>query len=251
MLNDYLKEAEPLQNNGLPYIAFLEALHKNLTPRTYFEIGTETGKSVEVSSCPSICVDPEFRIERNIFKGRTQTLLFQKTSDDFFRDHDVRSIFPHGSDFAFLDGMHLFEFLFRDFTNTEKACHQRSLIALHDCLPLNARMAGRQVALGKEGEPWWDAWTGDVWKMIPVLKKYRPDLRVLFVDAPPTGLVLINNVDPKSSVLDNNYFSIVDEFSNLTLEEYGVEKLYHDFPTIDSKKLAAEFQAMAAFFIVK
>jgi hypothetical protein len=41
------------------------------------------------------------------------------------------------------EGHHRCEYLLRDFLNTERHCRPNSLIALHDCLPLEAPMAER------------------------------------------------------------------------------------------------------------
>ena len=58
----------------------------------------------------------------------------------------MRDFFPKGPDIAFLDGMHRAEYLLRDFMNTERFSHERTLILLHDCLPVNARMADGVIA---------------------------------------------------------------------------------------------------------
>lgn len=49
-------------------------------------------------------------------------------------------------------------------------------------------------------------WIGDVWKVIPILRKYRKDLKIHFIDCPPTGVVMISNLDPASSFLETGYF---------------------------------------------
>ena len=69
--------------------------------------------------------------------------MYQITSDAFFKDVDAISSLGGSPDIAFLDGMHLFEFLLRDFYNTESICDPSSVMILHDCLPLNEAMAHR------------------------------------------------------------------------------------------------------------
>ncbi len=73
--------------------------------------------------------------------------------------------------------MHQFEFLVRDFYNAEKLCSKNSLIIMHDCLPLNEEMAHRDiitsVEIGKNSK-FPNYWTGDVWKIIPILKNTAP-----------------------------------------------------------------------------
>jgi hypothetical protein len=100
---------------GVNYLEFLEFLSRMLAPTSYFEIGTESGQSAAAFGCDAICVDPRFRLSTDIVQQRTRTLLFQMTSDAFFEKHDTLSFFPSGIDIAFLDGLHRFEYLLRDF----------------------------------------------------------------------------------------------------------------------------------------
>ena len=161
-------------------------------------------------------------------------------SDDLSEHEDLKRYFVRGVDLAFLDGLHLFEALLRDFTNTERFCHDRSVILLHDCLPLNERMAEREMRIVEtEDQSTRLHWTGDVWKLLPILRKYRPDLRLLQLDCPPTGLVICTGLDPYSNVLTQNYKAIVEEFSHMPLEEFGIQRLWQHIPAVDSRKLSA------------
>jgi hypothetical protein len=98
-----------------------------------------------------------------------------------------------------------------------------------------------------ESTRWW--WTGDVWRLLPILKKYRSDLRVLFVDCPPTGLVAVTNLAPQSEVLRHEYYTILDEFRCLELSSYGLDQLWALFPTLSSQDILAE-DALTSFFSV-
>jgi hypothetical protein len=220
-------------HRGVHYLEFLGTLAKLLGPRSYFEIGTERGASLARFACDAVCVDPTFRIQGELAGGRVRTLLFQMNADDFFAAFDLKSFFPGGLDIAFLDGLHLFEHLLSDFMNTEGCCHRRSIIFLHDCLPLNPRMAERTQRL----DEWW---TGDVWRLLPILHKYRPGLRIFLLDCPPTGLVAVTNVEPKDSVLRREYHAIIDEYQQMDLPMYGLDRLWSLFPTLDSQKVIAE-----------
>jgi hypothetical protein len=203
---------------GLHYLSFFASLHTTLKPNWYMEIGTQTGASLELSSAKSISVDPVYRLRTEVIGNKPALYAFQETSDDFFKNKHMDKLGAK-IDLAFLDGMHLFEYLLRDFIGTEKHCNQTGLVILHDCLPWTTDMAHRSRRDAKTS-----SWTGDVWKMVPVLQKYRPDLEIEIVDAAPTGLVLISNLDPKNRTLEKKYDEILEEFLELTLEEYGVEK---------------------------
>lgn len=227
-----------LQLFGVPYLDFLALLNAHLAPQSYLEIGTNHGESLSRFTCDAIAVDTEFLLQENMLGQRDRSFLFRMSSDLFFRNQNVRSFFPRGVDLAFLDGMHRVEYLLRDFINTEAAAHRRSLVLLHDCLPLNARMARRSYVPGgpEEGDNS-HAWTGDVWKLLPILKQFRPDLRIVLLDCPPTGLVAISHLDPESTVLDETYHEIMDEFGPLSIESYGLARLWSEFPLMDSRTL--------------
>lgn len=215
---------------GELYTEVLKRLHALLKPRTYFEIGSYTGDSLALARGKALVVDPNFGTLRNVFAGKTECHLFQMTSDAFFRDHDPAAILREPIDLAFLDGMHLFEFLLRDFANTERFCRPNSIIALHDCLPIDVYITERAMdAPARQKlstQPDW--WTGDVWKLLPILRRYRPELRLLVLDAPPTGLVLITGLDPRSRVLNERYFEICAEYEAVTLLDYGIERLFSE-----------------------
>lgn len=225
---------------GENYYSLLQNLHKILKPATYLEIGTYTGDSLACATCPSIAVDPEFKITTNVSDNKESCHLYRMTSDRFYSMFNPTKIFNRQIDFAFLDGMHLYEFLLRDFFNTEKHCGRNSIIALHDCIPTDAYIASRvdDYEARKEisTKPGW--WTGDVWKVVLILKKYRPDLFIYAVDASPTGLILVTNLDAKSSNLEDNYFKICEEFGSLSILDYGLERFVSELPLIST----AEFQ---------
>ncbi|MFY2860302.1 class I SAM-dependent methyltransferase [Mycobacterium sp. THU-M104] len=234
---------------GVPYLDFLTALHTHLTPRTYFEVGTETGSSLALAGCDAIAVDPQFQLEVTATGNRRRTFFFQMPSDTFFATENVRQLLGRPVDMVFLDGMHRFEFLLRDLIGTEAACHPRSLILLHDCVPLNPRMALRQWLPGDPSEK--DTagmWTGDVWKLLPILKKYRPDLRLHVLDCPPTGLVAVTRVDPASHVLADRYYDIIDEHAATVMDENRLQSLWEELEMTDSGPLCEEPDRLTALF---
>lgn len=201
-------------HSGHFYQDCLRFIHDRLQPRTYLEVGTETGESLALAKCSSIAIDPHFQITRNAVGRKPSLFLFQMTSDEFFRAHSPRDILGSPIELAFLDGMHLFECLVRDFANTERCCRPESVVVLHDCIPLDLHMAVRDVndktRRSLSRYPEW--WTGDVWKLLPILWQYRPDLVISAFNAPPTGLIVISNLDPQSRVLDQHHTEIVSSF---------------------------------------
>ena len=98
--------------------------------------------------------------------------------------------------------MHHFEFALRDFMNIERFADWSTVIIFDDMLPRNVAEASRG------GNP--VAWAGDVFKMIPVLRAYRPDLTLLPVDTSPTGMLVVLGADPTSEALKTHYDEIIE-----------------------------------------
>jgi len=193
--------------HGEDYLAVLERMQRHLGPRTYFEIGVATGGSLRLAAPPTraIGVDPRPLLEGPL---PANTTLYRLTSDEFFARHDLRAeLGGLPVDLAFIDGLHLFEYALRDFINTERYCEAGSTIVFDDCLPRDRLTAQRERAL--------TFWTGDVWKVVLVLKKYRPDLGVHTIAAPPTGVCVVRNLDPRSTVLSERLDEIIGEFMSL------------------------------------
>ncbi len=209
---------KPLQ--GPAYRDFVKGVVEAKSARNYLEIGVHNGSSLALIDRPAIGVDPAFVFDRNPV-GRKRVLhLFQMGSDEFFRDHDPRGIFGCPVDVAFLDGMHRFEYLLRDFINTERVCDPNGVILLDDCLPISVEMTERvhapQNRKDKAIAGWW---TGDVWKVVSILREYRPDLRLTPVAVVPTGSIVISNLNPDSTTLSDKYFEIVDKYFPQTMSD--------------------------------
>jgi hypothetical protein len=237
-------------HEGEFYASFLKRFHQNFKPRNYFEIGVQTGGTIEFAECASIGVDPFFQIDRPFMLNKPSCFLYQMTSDSFFKAYKPDVIFGEPVQMAFLDGMHWFEFLLRDFINTERCCSPNSMIFMHDCIPTDAHVARRigddYSLIDQSTNPNW--WGGDVWKTVAILLKYRPDLRIISFNAPPTGLVAITNLAPSSSFLSTNYFDLIDEYNNITIGDAASEyfKLLKIVPTDDFSTFGAQ---SAAFWL--
>jgi hypothetical protein len=205
--------------DGQPYLRFLKRMHQHLQPEWYLEVGTAQGASLRSVTCNAIAVDPKFQILQENLGKRPQTHLFEMTSDDFFASGAAARLAP-AIDLAFLDGMHLFEYLLRDFINAEKLCHKESVVVLHDLVPPSLISAERE----------WDksrtkVWTGDVWKLAVILKDYRPDLTLRVANCRPTGLGLVTGLNPDDTTLEQQYDEIVERFMDLSIIDFGPERL--------------------------
>ena len=229
------------RHGGIGYREFFNFLDTEMCPATYLEIGTQQGSGVEYVSADILCIDPHFVIDRNVIGRRSKALFFQMNPDDFFRENDPTK-FLGDIDLGFLDGLHHFEALLRDFINFERHSHTGSIVLLHDCLPLNTRMASRDHKPGppEEAAETRTFWTGDVWRILPILQEFRPDLDIVVLDCPPTGLVLCAGLDNRSDALVSNFDRIVEGYSRLALHDYGLQRLWTTLPFLSSRKILAQ-----------
>ncbi len=228
------------EHRGEHYGSVLAKLSRNAAVQRYLEVGVAFGDIFSGIACRhGVAVDPEFQLKTNIAANKARVSLFQVMSDVFFANLNLRRHVGGRIDLAFLDGMHLFEFLLRDFYNTEAICRRDSIIVMHDCLPVAEPMADRdpmQAGIRGHGTPFENWWTGDVWKVIPILKRYRPDLDVMLVDAAPTGLVIVTGLDPSSRTLKTHYEAIVEEFSRLPNTAEEIAQVYAEHPMTSTEE---------------
>jgi hypothetical protein len=217
---------------GEHYTRFLERLHRVLRPQTYLEIGVQTGATLALGGCASVGIDPKFQLHSietmRRMLAKPSLLLYQMRSDDFFALHSPTALLGQPIDLAFLDGMHRCEFLLRDFVHTERHCRPNSVIALHDCLPLEMPMAERTSGATAIDPLRQGMWTGDVWRTALLLKRRRPDLRIIALDAAPTGLVLITNLDPRNNMLAEGEERLIAEMRSWTLDQITLAGLYRE-----------------------
>ena len=205
------------RNGPLPraYVERLAQIHALLRPRTYLEIGVKHGLTLRLAGPDTLAVgvDPEAEITLPL---SPRTRVRRETSDAFFATRDIAREFEGMPiDLAFIDGMHLFEYALRDLINTMAHCGPAARIILHDTMPFDRQMALRERET--------DAWTGDVWKLVPCLRRHCPRLGIVTLDTAPTGLTIIANIDRADRALSRHYDAIVAEFVALDFAAYEAE----------------------------
>ncbi len=225
---------------GRHYLDALEVLHRTRRPDWYLEIGSGRGHSL--ARCPgrAIAVDPDFRLGGDVMGEKPALHLIRSTSEAFFASGQAQEIAPR-IDLAFIDGMHLFEYVLDDFIATERLCHPGAMILLHDLVPFSPAAAERD----------WDpeltrGWSGDVWKMTPILREYRPDLKFDVLNPRPCGLGMVTGLDPENTVLAEARDEIVARFMDLTIEAYGPTKLAGQMAMRDVEEALPALKEMEA-----
>ena len=94
---------------------------------------------------------------------------FKMTSDEFF-ENSVNQKY----DIIFIDGLHIFEQVYKDIINSVNALNENGIIVVHDCNPVTEITQRRERAS--------DAWHGDVWKSIVKLRIEEPNLEIYTVN---------------------------------------------------------------------
>jgi SAM-dependent methyltransferase len=204
---------------GEGYQRLLERIHAHVKPRTYLEIGVALGESIRLAGAATraIGVDPEPRIAYPL--GPNVRVVAQ-TSDAFFAGHDVRAeLGGLPVDLALIDGMHRFEFALRDFMNIEALCAPAGTILIHDTCPLDERTAARERLTS--------FWSGDIWRLVLLLRKHRPDLVVQTIATAPTGLTLVRNLDPKSTYIRDHLDALIEAYLAVDYGFLGERKAEH------------------------
>ena len=208
---------------GRRYVRFLRDLHATMVFDWYMEIGCRTGRSFAPVRGKTIAIDPYFQLKQESLGVKPALHLFQQTSDDFFASGFLERMSIRLS-FSFIDGMHLIEFVLRDFLNTERHSDPGGVIAVHDCCPSSHEMTTRDLSALPKG-----AWTGDVWKIIPILQRYRPELRLDVLPLAPSGLLVVSGLNPSDTTLADRMEEILDEWRERDLAGYGTDAFYQGF----------------------
>jgi len=223
-LSTWLRSRRP-PATGWEYLEALRTIHASIAPTSYFEIGVRWGHSMALSRVPSIGVDPAPAIE---VPFAAPVRLYEMTSDRFFAEE----VLDQPIDFAFIDGLHQVEFVLRDFMNIEAHSHPGTVVALDDVLPENIAFTPREQVPG--------AWTGDVYRIIPLLRQYRPDLDVRVYDVAQKGIGVITRLDPASRVLGESYDRIVAELERGAFLERSAGAIRRTIRPLPTARLAAD-----------
>ena len=125
---------------GEDYYQTLHRFHNHLRPKSYLEIGVDTGASIVLAKFPTVAVgiDPAPRLTSTL---ETICKIFPMKSDEYFATRDVRGdIESEAANLVFINGLHLFEQTLRDFIHVEHFSTPSTLVLIHDCFAIDALM---------------------------------------------------------------------------------------------------------------
>lgn len=173
----------------LPTGDFLSKLHRLLAPRNYLEIGVWHGASLVRADCNAVGVDPYPDIKKNL---KSHHQVIEMTSEDFFVSRQAESLVTP-LDLVFIDGLHMIEHAVTDLMWVERLAHDGTVVVIDDVFP-NHPLQAERIRQSQ-------AWTGDVWKIVDLLRYTRTDLLVMTVDTYPTGCAVVMGLNPHADEL--------------------------------------------------
>lgn len=134
---------------------YLDLTHYDIIPRMVKGIGAQT--YLEIGCADNQCFDrvqAKHKVGVDPLMGGTHRM----TSDEFFANSDEKF------DVIFIDGLHTYQQVKKDYENARLRINPHGLILFHDVLPDNRYAAWPT----KKGRPKIEnvvAWNGDVWRI--------------------------------------------------------------------------------------
>lgn len=154
----------------------LKKLARHISAKSYLEIGCykdEIFSKIKIKDC--IGVDP-------VQGGNTRM-----TSNEFFETNDKTF------DLIFIDGLHHYDQVKKDFENSLNVLNKNGFIVIHDMLPENENSA-KVPRIQKE-------WLGDVWKLgFDLIQREDINFHIIEIDH-GCGVVELKN--QKTQIVDN------------------------------------------------
>jgi hypothetical protein len=144
--------------------------------KNYLEIGVQLGHTFNALDIPyKVAVDPLFQFDYGSLASE-HIKFFEVPSDEYFLKFSGNDIF----DLIFLDGLHEFYQVLRDFLNALDHTHKKSVLILDDIFPNDvfSSLVKDPYRFRKMHNP--DnldgSWHGDVYKMMFFIHDFFPQL---------------------------------------------------------------------------
>lgn len=133
------------------------------SPKSYLEIGVRNKNNNfnKIRADHKDGVDPARRTRCN----------YVMTSDKFFSNNTIKY------DLIFIDGLHLYEQVYRDIISSLKFIKEDGVIVMHDCNP-NSEWIQRDYDIDNIR----GGWCGTVWKAFVRIRSEREDVEMFVID---------------------------------------------------------------------
>ena len=147
----------------------------------YLEIGVANGETfLAVKADYKVAVDPRFNLDISSLGPETLDCQFiEVTSDEYFAARSKRDKKFH---VIYLDGLHTFEQILRDFTNALLFLEDDGIIVIDDVAPTSYAAGlpdeGDAVLIKKATNDSDNSWMGDVYKLVYFIDTFFPSMHL-------------------------------------------------------------------------
>ncbi len=182
-------------NKRYERINILNKISKEISAKKYLEIGCDTDVVFNKVNC-------EYKVGVDPLRGGT----IRDTSDNFFKNN------KETFDLIFIDGLHSFEQILKDFQNSFKFLNNGGYIVMHDLIPRNW--------LEEHVPRISNNWCGDVWKISFLLNNTKDHNYSLILTDFGLGVFKKNHDDLSMNEIDiqnKNFDFLYENLSNLNL----------------------------------
>ena len=200
----------------------INIISEKLNLKSYLEIGYQRGINYnKVKIEKKKAVDPSPIEIQKILKDDIQVIdvnLYLTTSDNFFDKN------KENYDFIFIDGLHTYEQVKRDFDNSLSYLNTGGVIMLHDMSPIDTEYNGQIISGEERAKSFSDGgqWNGDCYKLAIDIFNGEYDFEYLTIDM-DQGCMLVfpdkkrefknNNIQKDYKSLNNNREEILNLIS--------------------------------------
>lgn len=196
--------------NNLSLLELLKYMFNRLQPKMFITIG-DRASYVQCVPQPilGLGIDPWPLMSLKSLAPNQQ--VYPVTSDYFFHSpYMIKELHP---DIVMITGFHRFEQVLRDIMFAEKLCNNKSVIMINNTAPLSPDDIDRADITASAHQ------TGDVFKVIPIFKKYRPEVKVSTLIDVDKGVTIFENLDESSHILQHALVEAVGDVINIPYDQ--------------------------------
>ena len=182
----------------------------------YLEIGSQFGYTLEAVRIPNkIGIDPNPMHSLKVMPLGVKSLVF--TSDQYFATISDSVVF----NFVYIDGLHIFQQVYRDFINSINHLSEDGIILIDDVIPVDSYSAGtNQIRAVTERNIQGNsskAWQGDVYKLLSLIANEMLFLELKVIIYPSNAQAIIKFKGPKQHLEFNR--ELFARYDKLTFEK--------------------------------
>ena len=181
-----------------------------INPKLFIAIG-DHAKYVQCVPQPILGLGIDVWPSMNLKSLPANQLVYPVSSDYFFHSpYMIQHIHP---DIVLISGFYKFEQVLRDVMFSEKLCKKESIIMFTNTVPLADGDVERDDLVASNHH------TGDVFKIIPIFRKYRPSVKISTLTDVDKGITILENLDESDHTLQHEMLQAAGDVFDLTFAQ--------------------------------